>query len=180
MLVLPVSRDNSYPVELFGACGISGVFTENKGHVQGRRGDTISVGLKLIYVWRADGFNSPKKVIVKMHPGKRIHPNSKAMALHLPIDVLHNKLHECEKTGKDPEGLFFDSAKFVSFEPETIELHDRQIREITMKVAVPLDLPDSIGIGKRKRSLTVMPVPKVIFLPNISSGCSGINIHILD
>lgn len=68
-----------------------------------------------------------------MQPGKSLHPNYRAIRLlHLPIDELWKKLHECEKTGKDPEGLFFDSAKFVSFEPqEEIELYDRQIDEVT-------------------------------------------------
>src|SRR5437867_9032290 len=97
-----------------------------------------------------------------MQPLTSLHPNSKALSLHLPIDELWKTLLECEKTGKDPEGLFFDSAGLVSFEPQEIELYDRQIDELTMRVAIPSDLPDSIGKGKRKRSLMVRPFPKLL------------------
>lgn len=143
----------------------------------GRRGEAVSSKLKLIYVPRSN--YSPEKVVVRMQPGRMLHPNSKAMRLHLPIDELWKKLHECEKTGKDPEELFFDSVGFVSFEPEEIELYDRQIDEVTMKVAIPSDLPDSIGIGKGKRSLIVVPVPKVVTPSNVGTAYGGINIRII-
>ena len=177
----PWKQDTTYPVEFFGWSNVSEVMVGSLPVLAAQRGRTAYVPLQLIYVWRDNGHNHPKQVTVRMSGFNKCHPISKMAVAHLSRHEVEKMEHECLQTGKYDKGLFFNTADWLSFQPEELELYDRQIGKVVMKIAIPSDLSREYDKG-----LAVLPLPRVIKPDqkqanhNIGGGSVGINIWIVD
>ena len=175
--------DGTYPVDVFGGSNISHVSVGNQPVLACQRGRPTLVSLLLIYVWRDNGHNHPKKVRVRIEPVNRCFPVNSNVASQFTRKELDKMEHECFQHGKYDSSLLFNTGKWLSFEPSELELVDRQIKAVKMRIDIPPDLSKEYDKG-----LHVMAIPKVIepgpensaeAYP-IGTSSSGINIWIVD
>src|SRR5689334_17418740 len=118
----PWKSETSFPVDVFGWSSRSNVSIGNQPILAGQRGKPTLVTLLLLYVWRDNGDNHPKKVTVRIEPMDQWFAIDKEKIPHgyFKERVVNDEISEIEEPESYDENLFFNTGKWISFEPEQV------------------------------------------------------------
>ena len=141
--------------------------------IEVRIGQSVVVPIKAVYVHEdADKIN-PKQVSIMMEPGDSYAPLRGSESLSQ--EELLREYSKCSGEQYD-DTLFFNTGKLLSFPDESnIELNDREIKMVNMKITIPANIPIELV---RKR-VTIMPWCRVN-PDTVRPGSRGLNLKILE
>src|SRR5436853_1570954 len=141
--------------------------------IEVRIGQSVVVPIKAVYVHKNADKISPKQVNIMMEPGDSYASLKGAEAL--TQEELLKEYSKCSGEQYD-DTLFYNTGKLLSFPDESnIELHDREIKIVNMKITIPANIPIELV---RKR-VTIMPRCRVN-RDTVRPGSRGRNLKILE
>lgn len=141
--------------------------------IEAPTGQSVIVPLKVVYVRSVRGIVRPERVTIRMEPGKSCAPLKRANLLARRDLLAEANKFECG--GGYDESVFYNTAKLLSFpNVQNIELSDREINIVNMKITIPSDIPKEL-IGAR---ISIMPWGKV-YPKAVKLQSRGLNIKIV-
>ena len=106
----------------------------------------VDAKVKLVYVWRNDGLGYPKQLFIVFRPKCTMIPRETTNQLSTrELDKMYTI---GINTGNYDIRYLYDTGYFVSFPYSNgVNLNDREIVEMTLRISIPLDFPSEL-IGK--------------------------------